>query len=170
MKTIIKTKRLIIREIESNDIERLVKIYRGTENLKFIPNSNLNWTREKLKGKYDKINQNYKNGFGIYSVELVNNREVIGEVGLFNSFEDYKHLELGYILDEKYWKQGYGTEICNTLIDYGFNTLKLDKITARMFKENVASIRLSEKCGMKRLEHNGWDHFEYVIENIDNLN
>lgn len=168
MKPIIQSKRLLIREIEPNDIDYLLEIYQDAENLKFIPNSNLNWTRERLKEKYDKRNQDYKNGFGIYAVVLVDNEEVIGEAGLFNSFQDEKHLELGYILDKKYWKKGYGTELCKALIDYGFNSLNLDKITARMFKQNDASIRLSEKCGMKRVEQTESakeeEYFEYVIE------
>lgn len=42
-----------------------------------------------------------------------------------------------------------------------------------MFKQNVASIRLSEKCGMKRVgvpeESIGKDYFEYEIKNLDIL-
>ncbi|MFW6222122.1 MAG: GNAT family N-acetyltransferase [Bacteroidota bacterium] len=167
MKAIIETKRLLIREISSDDIDCLLDIYQDSQNMRFIPNSNFNWTREKLKDKYDKINQDYKNGFGIFAAQIRDNVTIIGEVGLFNSYQDFNHLELGYILDNNFWRKGYGTEICTSLIDYGFNTLNLDKITARMFKQNVASIRLSEKCGMKLIQQewadNGIDICEYEI-------
>lgn len=164
MKTIIETKRLLIREINSDDIDCFLDIYTDSENLRFIPISDLNWSRKKLKEKYDKTNQDYKNGFGIYAAQIKNNSKIIGEVGLFNSFQDLNHLELGYILDKNFWRKGYGTEICNSLIHYDFNTLNLSKITARMFKQNVASIGLSEKCGMKLIQQKITDDGKYFCE------
>ncbi|MEA4917310.1 GNAT family N-acetyltransferase [Proteiniphilum sp.] len=170
MKIIIETNRLWIREIKTDDIESLLKIYQHPENMRFIPNSDFEWTHEKLQAKYGKINQDYENGFGIFVVEIKNENRIIGEAGLFNSFQNLKHLELGYILDNKFWGQGYGSEICQSLIDYGFKKLKLSKLTARMFKQNIASIKVSEKCGMKVIQQgktdSGEDFYEYEIEII----
>jgi [ribosomal protein S5]-alanine N-acetyltransferase len=169
MSILIETKRLLIREIHPGDIDYLLEIYQDIQNLRFIPNSNFFWTREKLKEKYHKINQDYKYGFGIFVVQIKGHGKIIGEAGLFNSFKDSNHFELGYILDRKFWRKGYGSEICNSLISYGFSTLNLDKITARMFKHNIASIRLSEKCGMKLIQQDHaqkvMDYFEYEINN-----
>lgn len=168
MKIIIETERLFIREITTSDIDGLLMIYQDSQNVRFIPNLTFKFNKEGLKEKYDKINQDYKKGFGIYAVEIKDEKTVIGEAGLFNSFQDLKHMELGYILDNKFWRKGYGAEICKSLIAYGFEILKLDKLTARMFKLNTASIRLSEKCGMKRIKHgktdNGEIFYEYTIE------
>ncbi len=169
----IETKRLLIREILPGDIECLLEIYQDFQNMKFIPNSNFIWTREKLIEKYHKINRDYKNGFGIFAAQFKDNGKIIGEAGLFNSFQDLKHLELGYILDKRFWRKGYGSEICTSLIDYGFKTLNVDKITARMFKQNLASIRLSEKCGMKLIQQDHAqivkDYCEYEINNTNLL-
>jgi [ribosomal protein S5]-alanine N-acetyltransferase len=80
---------------------------------------------------------------------------------------------LGYILDKRFWRNGYGSEICTSLIDYGFITLNLDKITARMFKQNAASIKLAEKCGMKLIQQEHAqkvkEYFEYEIYNSNKL-
>jgi len=171
MNIIIETKRLWIREIKRNDLDNLLDIYNDSMNMIFIPNSDFKWTIEKLEEKYDKINQDYKNGTGIYAAQIKNTDFIIGEAGLFNSFQDLKHLELGYILDNRFWRKGYGSEICSSLIDYGFEKLKLDKLTARMFKQNIASIKLSEKCGMSLVNEgqtdNGDDFCEFVIKNKD---
>jgi ribosomal-protein-alanine N-acetyltransferase len=173
MSIFIESKRLLIREILPGDIDCLLEIYRDDQNMKFIPNSNFNWTRERLKDKYQKINQDYKNGFGIFAVQIKDNGKIIGEAGLFNSFQDSTHLELGYILNKRFWRKGYGSEIAISLIDYGFITLNLDKITARMFKQNLASIRLSEKCGMKLIQQDHAqkvkEYFEYEIYNSNKL-
>ncbi|MDO6759720.1 GNAT family N-acetyltransferase [Tamlana sp. 2_MG-2023] len=169
MQIIIETKRLWIREIEPEDIDCLLEIYNNPQNMVFIPNSNFKWTETKLKEKYQKLNQNYFNGFGVFIIQIKDKDTIIGEAGLFNSFQNFKHLELGYIVDHKFWRNGYGSEICNALINYGFQKLKLEKLTARMFKENLASIKLSEHCGMKLVKskspENDIDFYEYEVTN-----
>ncbi|MCK3685411.1 GNAT family N-acetyltransferase [Maribellus sp. YY47] len=148
----IETERLLIREMIASDLEHLLKIYGTPVNMKFIPNSNCDWSLDKLREKYEKANCNYSLGFGIFTVVDKQTKAIIGEAGLFNSFQDLKHLELGYILDKKFWGLGYGTEVCNALINYGFEKLKLEKLTARMIAANTASARLAEKCGMKLID------------------
>jgi RimJ/RimL family protein N-acetyltransferase len=169
MEIIIETKRLWIRKIEQEDLDSLLEIYNNFQNMKFIPNSDCKWTKEKLQAKYGKVNNGYKNGFGIFSVQIKNKNIIIGEAGLFNSFQNLNHLELGYILDNKYWRKGYGREICNSLIDFGFKRLKIEKLTARIFKQNIASIKLSESCGMKLIKQgqadSAADFYEYEIKN-----
>lgn len=169
MNSIIETERLLIRKLNFNDIDILLEFYRKKDNLQYIPNSNFEWTKDKLEKKYCEANTNYDKGYGIYVVEKKEDNAIIGEAGLFNSFGDLKHLELGYILDIEFWKKGYGFEICSSLIAYGFNVLKLKNITSRMMTENIASIKLSEKCGMKLTEvgqsANGYNFCRYEINN-----
>jgi len=163
---IIKTERFQIRRIVEEDIDSLLPIYQDSKNMEFIPNSPSNWNKEKLSEKYKKINRDYENGFGIFAVELIGGG-IIGEVGLFNSFKDLNNLELGYILDRKYWGKGYGKEICNSVIEYGFQKLGLSKLTARMYKENIASVKLSERCGMRLVnEGKSDDGKEYCVYEI----
>lgn len=96
-------------------------------------------------------------------------KTIIGEAGLFNSFNDLTNLEIGYIVDSKYWRNGFGTEICRSLIDYGFKTLKLKRITARMYASNFASVRVAQKCGMRKIEEgiaeNGNAFYAFCNEN-----
>ncbi len=164
---IIQTERFQIRRILDKDIDCLLAIYKDSRNMKFIPNSASNWNKEKLSKKYERINCDYENGFGIFVVELLEGK-IIGEAGLFNSFNELNHLELGYIIDQKYWGKGYGKEICESLIEYGFKKLGLSKITARMYKENVASVKISERCGMNLVnEGKSNDGKEYCVYKIE---
>lgn len=163
----LETERLVIRNIGDRDLGPLLKIYTDSKNMKYISNGRYDWTRDQLFEKYQGHNQNYKNGFGIFAVELKDSEEVIGEAGFFNSFDDLTALELGYIIDSKFWSNGYGYEICKALIKYGFDVLKLKKIVSRMYAENFASVRISEKCGMKKVD-NGFakNSKEYLVYNI----
>ncbi len=43
--------------------------------------------------------------------------------------------------------KGYGTEAINTLVDYGFNELRLHCIYAQVNEDNIPSQKLFQKCG-----------------------
>jgi len=148
MKIVIETERLFIREIVAADIDRLLAIYNNAANMKFIPHADTDWSAAKLWAKYERARKTYSSGYGIFVAELKTGT-IVGEAGFFDSFQDGGHLELGYILDNAFWRKGYGTEICMALIRYGFQTLGVAKLTSRMFAENMASVKLAEKCGMK---------------------
>jgi len=120
--------------------------------MKYISSGKYDWTMEELKSKYEKINTDYPSGFGIFAVQLTDQPIVIGEAGLFNSFDNPAMLELGYILDQHHWHKGYGKEICNGLIRYCKEQLQTEKVIARMYAENIASVKLSEATGMTRTE------------------
>lgn len=148
----IRTKNLLIRPIYSLDIEALLSIYSKEDNMRYISSGKYDWTLEELKQKYEKINgEGYLNGYGLFSV-VVSDNQIIGEAGLFNSFGNKDVLELGYILDKRYWNQGYGTEICEGLIDYSFNVLGVEKLVARMYPDNIGSIKICEKLKFKKAD------------------
>ena len=56
--------------------------------------------------------------------------------------------EVGYILAKAYWGRGLGTELLRGLLDYGFSKLGATHIVAVCHLDNLASIRIMEKCGM----------------------
>ena len=73
---------------------------------------------------------------------------VIGACGLY--FDEYpKPPTLGWVFDDTYWNQGYGTETGRALLAFGFNTLKVKSILATCDNENIASARIMEKIGMR---------------------
>ena len=164
------TDRLIIRDIQAEDMDFLLEIYRRKENMKFISDGRCDWTKEQLTEKYEKCNVNYSSGFGVFTVYLKDTNTVIGEAGLFDSFGDTNKLELGTILDKTYWGQGFGKEICNGLIQYCFNALRISTVISRMYAENDRSVKLSEKCGMKRVNTGetteGRTFYEYEISTV----
>lgn len=58
--------------------------------------------------------------------------------------------EIGWILHRDYWKQGYGTEMGNAMLKFGFDELCLHRILAHCDAENIGSFRVMEKIGMRR--------------------
>lgn len=89
--------------------------------------------------------------------------KLIGGVGLRFS-PAHSSAELGYWIGVPYWGNGYATEAARALLDYGFETLKLNRIFASHFKPNAASGRILRKLGMlhegcQREHIRKWDQF-----------
>jgi RimJ/RimL family protein N-acetyltransferase len=61
--------------------------------------------------------------------------------------------EIGWCLDAASTGQGYATEAVRELIRICFDELKLRRLTANCFADNVASSRLMERVGMRRELH-----------------
>lgn len=71
---------------------------------------------------------------------------------------DTPHVEVGYRMPQAHWGRGYATEATRAVLDYGFNTVGLDEITAVTHPDNAASQHVLTKCGLKRdgtLNYNG---------------
>lgn len=73
--------------------------------------------------------------------------------------------ELGWAISDLYRSNGYATEAARGLIEYGFCELHLPRILAFTTRNNVASIRVMEKLGMRIGFH---PHTEDVVGMIGN--
>lgn len=92
--------------------------------------------------------RNNKYGYGRWKIIERSNGECLGWCGL-KFHDDSGDTDVGYRLFRRHWGKGYATEATKASIEYGFNQLKLERITATARKENTASLRVLEKCGMK---------------------
>jgi [ribosomal protein S5]-alanine N-acetyltransferase len=57
--------------------------------------------------------------------------------------------ELGWSIARAEWGRGYATEAATAVRDWGFESLRLEKLLARLDPRNVASRRVAEKLGMR---------------------
>lgn len=90
-----------------------------------------------------------KDGFGYFAVILKQNSTLIGQAGLMKStINGNEVVELGYIFDNAYWHNGYGTEAACACLEYAFGELALKTVCCSIRPENKASIRVVERLGM----------------------
>ncbi|PRA08204.1 GNAT family N-acetyltransferase [Arthrobacter sp. MYb211] len=73
--------------------------------------------------------------------------QVIGGAAVWSTDADHRCGELGYSLNRKFWGRGYATLATKMLLDLGFSSLDLHRITATCAPENSASRRVLEKAG-----------------------
>lgn len=77
--------------------------------------------------------------------------ESVGTVGLTITSEEQRIAELGIVVGRSHWGRGVGTSAARLVAGYGFNTLGLSEIRAEVLERNLASVRLLEKVGFRRV-------------------
>ncbi len=85
-----------------------------------------------------------------FAIELRRSGRMAGFIGLDGLDPRHDSAELGFLLDERYWGNGYATEAAAVVLLFGFEGLKLNRIYARHLVSNAASARVLTKVGMKR--------------------
>ena len=98
-----------------------------------------------------------KKDFGIFAAYLINSEKYIGWFQFEKDKEFEDSIEIGWRLKKQYWGNGYATEVATVLCDLG---IKMGKtIVARAMVENLASIRVMKKAGMK-FEKEFWGDYD----------
>ncbi len=72
--------------------------------------------------------------------------------------EGGRDTEVGYALQPAAWGKGYAAEMTSRLVEYGFTTIKANKLVAVVEPLNIPSQKVLEKTGfryIKDLLHKG---------------
>lgn len=150
--TIIKTKRLILREIEKKDV-RDIYLGMSDKDVSFymfsIPYPYKLKDAEAFVKKTIAERSNKRRKSINLVVELIPENRVIGGAGLHEIDYDRKLCSIGYWLNKKYWRQGYGAEGVKALIDFAFKKLKMERITLTCNAKNLGSQGIAKKLGFK---------------------
>jgi ribosomal-protein-alanine N-acetyltransferase len=152
----IQTERLILRPFNEQDCDAMFRIQGNPVMTRYTPDEP--WKSiEEAYGfinlatrlyNNDKINDGFRYFFAVVEAQSNN---VIGYCGLGGPEFDRTLTEVFYGIEYSYWGKGYATETTKALLEYGFINLMLDKIVGFADKDNIASLRVLEKAGLKRI-------------------
>jgi RimJ/RimL family protein N-acetyltransferase len=93
--------------------------------------------------------QQYEKGEGAtFAIVRRADGVLVGAIGIHPRAK-HDRAEIGYWIGKPYWGQGIATEAARAVVDYGFETLGLNRIYAYHFGRNPASGRVMQKLGMK---------------------
>jgi ribosomal-protein-alanine N-acetyltransferase len=84
----------------------------------------------------------------IYPVLMKESDRIIGHCGL-NHLERGPEIEIAYLFDEQHWGKGFATEIAGAVLESAFEAMGLERVVAVAFPENVRSIAVMHRIGMK---------------------
>ena len=148
---ILETDRLILRAWEITDLDDFFE-YASVEGV----GEKAGWEHHKSKDKSLEILKMFIEEKKVFAIVLKENQKVIGSIGIEELSEeldkDLDNLlgrELGYVLNKDYWNKGIMKEAVSKVVDYCFNTLKLNFLMASYFNHNIASKKVLEKLNFK---------------------
>jgi ribosomal-protein-alanine N-acetyltransferase len=154
---ILETNRVFLRHLVPDDLDSLFALYRDPDVRRYFPEGTLTYeeTREELEwflhGHPDHPE------LGLWAAIQKETGRFIGRCGLLPWTIDGRfEVEVAYLLAKEVWGQGLGTEAARALVEYGFGRLRLQRLICLIDRENLASIRVAEKIGM-RFEKEGRD-------------
>ena len=146
---IIETERLILGKFTLKDAPFMLELLNTPDWLRFIGDRNvytIEQTEQYLLNGYLKSYETH--GFGFYAVMLKETEELIGMCGLIKR-DILEDVDIGFAFLPQFTGKGYGFEAAAATLHYALNTLKLNKIIAIVDPENVASIALIKKIGLR---------------------
>jgi RimJ/RimL family protein N-acetyltransferase len=105
---------------------------------------------ESLASVRKRLAERAPNTFGnvLYGVEVLADAKLIGVVRLRDAEPEAGIADLDIYLGEKdYWGRGFGTDVMRTMCRYGFEVMRLHKITLTVVAENHAAHHVYKKIG-----------------------
>lgn len=148
---VLETPRLRLRRIVPADLDALVELDADPLVMRYIshgePTPRSRYEEQYLPrflAMYETTPQ-----LGYWIAETRAARSFIGWFHLRPDRYDAGQQELGYRLRRTAWGQGYATELGRALVDYGFERVGAGVISARALRDNAASRRVMEKCGLR---------------------
>ncbi|HEY9432639.1 MAG TPA: GNAT family N-acetyltransferase [Blastocatellia bacterium] len=147
---ILETNRLVLRLLELADAADLHRIYSDHETVKFMGKAPDSVEEERNHIQAHITNHYEKYGVGLWATVLKENNRLIGRCRLMRKqIEGVEEVEIAYLLDREYWGKGLATEAAEAIIKHGHAKYGFKRIVAVIHPQNVASIRVAEKIGMK---------------------
>ncbi len=171
---IINSERIILRNWKDEDVHDLVEGLNNINVSKWMANVPYPY-KEKDAENFINYAKNLDEQDNIsLAIVLKENNKVIGGTEITNINKKDGTAGGGIWLNEKYQKNGYGTEAFSTKIKYAFNELGLRRMENGYFPGNEKSRKMQEKLGyknegIKRKKFLCLATYEYVDECITGL-
>lgn len=86
----------------------------------------------------------------IYWAVATPDNKLIGTCGFNTWNRTHKRAEISYDLSYDYWGQGIMTKVVEAITKFAFDNMQVQRVQATVAEDNVASIRLLEKCGYQK--------------------
>lgn len=145
---VLKTERLLLRRVEKKDSHGIFLCFSNPDTMLFM-GTPLD-EPESVTGIVEDYMDGFHQGFSmIWALEEKGSGLFIGTAG----FEEFSFLdgsaEAGFTLLKDFQGMGYMQEAMHTIINFGFLSLGLNRIQAKVLPENTRAVALVERLGFK---------------------
>lgn len=165
----IKTSRLFLRPFTPADVDEIHQLWSAPGVRKYLWDDEIipKETAQEVVAK--SIELFHEKGLGLWAVTFHKQSAIIGFCGYWY-FHEPPELEILYGIAPEHWGNNLATEAARAMLQYGFQYLGFDEISASADAPNAASFRVMEKTGMKFLKReskNGRDTIFHAISKND---
>lgn len=149
MNTILETERLRLRKFTTADTRFIIELVNSPGWIEFIGERNIKTPKQAKEYLENGPIKSYEiNGYGLSLVELKDKNTPIGMCGIIKR-DDLETPDIGFAFLPEFIGIGYAFEIANATMIFAKDQLKLPVIVAITVENNISSIKLLEKIGMK---------------------
>ncbi|MBI5227913.1 GNAT family N-acetyltransferase [Candidatus Micrarchaeota archaeon] len=159
---------LYLRPINTEDIKGHYPSWMNDPQVtKFLESRFLDNSIENIRTFVENISKNPDILF--LAIVVKEGNQHIGNIKLGPVNRHHRSAELGILIGEKnQWGKGYATEAIGILVRYAFEELKLHKITAGCYANNLGSMAAFKKVGFKE-EGRRQSQFRFNGEYVDSV-
>jgi ribosomal-protein-alanine N-acetyltransferase len=166
MTEVLRTNRLILREMSGDDLDFVAEMLANPEVMKYWPKC---YSRQESADWIKRQQDRYaRDGVGYWLALNKDSHQPIGQAGLLAlQVDGSPELGLGYIIHRPFWRMGYATDAAKASRDYGFEKLRKKRIIALIRPANEESQGVARKLGMKlekKTHYADYDHLVFVAE------
>jgi ribosomal-protein-alanine N-acetyltransferase len=162
----LRTKNLSLIPLQETDTEGLYRIYQTDGVLRYFP-STTPPALEKVQRYIESQKKHWeKFGYGNWGILPDGQTDIIGWAGL-QFLPELNEVEVGFLMDKPLWGKGYATEAARASLKFGFDHFDFPHLIALVHFDNLASLRVIEKCRMtyvNTIHMWGSDLMRHIIE------
>lgn len=148
----LETQNLLLRKITPEVYDFIFGNYSDLELIAFLGVTSD--ALEKEKEKHLRGLTTYNKSFVNFQIIDKQTQTVIGACGFHTWYLDHQRAEIGYALnDETFKRKGIMSEALKEVVNYGFNSMNLNRIEAFIGTNNEASLRLVKKLNFTQEGH-----------------
>lgn len=144
----ISTKRLTLRQFCGNEAQAVFENWASddevTRYLSWPTHANVGVTQMVLD---DWVSHYDQDDFYQWAIEY--DGQVVGSISVVEQNSDIRKAEIGYCIGKAWWHRGITSEALTAVMDYLFDQVGFNRISARHDVRNPNSGAVMRKCGMK---------------------
>jgi ribosomal-protein-alanine N-acetyltransferase len=141
----IETERFSIRSLSEDDAEAVHEIWSDPEVMRYIPSA----PSASLEESEVRLARHLARSPGLSAVTERESGELIAVCGLLAAEGTGPEIEVAYHVRRSHWNRGVATEAARACVEAGL-AAGLPRVLAFVVPENLASVRVLEKIGMRR--------------------
>ena len=149
----IRTQRLLLRPLRTNDAERLFALFNNWNVIRFLSSPPWPYTRDdaqwflaQVAAHAPELNED--------ALAITSDGHFAGVIGVrlreANALQRGAGPNIGYWIGEPFWGRGLMSEAVDAFVRHIFKAAGVDAIYSGAFTENAASLRVQEKTGFVR--------------------